>query len=178
MSRRTVDGLNQMMQAVVTEGTARKAMLDFTHSAGKTGTSSSYRDAWFVGFTGALVTGVWIGARQTSSPCTGTAASRVAACLRSVARLHVGGAQGAPDTRDPGPAAASEPGGRSTADLPICAATIRRQPKRRRRRRSAAASCRSRRAKRCARWPSACAGGAAARRPRAQATRRAGAARS
>ena len=31
--------------------------LDFTAVAGKTGTSSSYRDAWFVGFTGALVTG-------------------------------------------------------------------------------------------------------------------------
>jgi penicillin-binding protein 1A len=61
VSRRTVEGLNQMMQAVVTEGTARKAVLDFTASAGKTGTSSSYRDAWFVGFTGALVTGVWIG---------------------------------------------------------------------------------------------------------------------
>ena len=28
---------------------------------GKTGTSSSWRDAWFVGFTGALVTGVWVG---------------------------------------------------------------------------------------------------------------------
>ncbi len=61
VSRRTVEGMNQMMQAVVTEGTARKAMLDFTTAAGKTGTSTSYRDAWFVGFTGALVTGVWIG---------------------------------------------------------------------------------------------------------------------
>ncbi len=61
LSRRTVEGMNQMMQAVVTEGTARKATLDFTHAAGKTGTSTSYRDAWFVGFTGALVTGVWIG---------------------------------------------------------------------------------------------------------------------
>lgn len=61
VSRRTVEGLNQMMQAVVTEGTARRASLDFTTSAGKTGTSTSYRDAWFVGFTGALVTGVWIG---------------------------------------------------------------------------------------------------------------------
>jgi penicillin-binding protein 1A len=28
---------------------------------GKTGTSTAYRDAWFVGFTGALVTGVWVG---------------------------------------------------------------------------------------------------------------------
>jgi penicillin-binding protein 1A len=53
--------MNQMLQAVVTEGTGRRAILEFTHSAGKTGTSSSWRDAWFVGFTGALVAGVWVG---------------------------------------------------------------------------------------------------------------------
>ncbi len=58
---RHAEYMNQMMQQVVTEGTARRAILDFTTSAGKTGTSSSYRDAWFVGFTGALATGVWIG---------------------------------------------------------------------------------------------------------------------
>ena len=61
METRHVEFMNQMMQQVVTEGTARRAILDFTTSAGKTGTSSSYRDAWFVGFTGALATGVWIG---------------------------------------------------------------------------------------------------------------------
>jgi penicillin-binding protein 1A len=60
-SRRGVEQMNQMMQLVVTEGTGKKAALDFTHAAGKTGTSSSYRDAWFVGFTGSLVTGVWLG---------------------------------------------------------------------------------------------------------------------
>jgi penicillin-binding protein 1A len=58
---RHAEFMNQMLQQVVTEGTARKAQLEFTWSAGKTGTSSSYRDAWFVGFTGSLVTGVWIG---------------------------------------------------------------------------------------------------------------------
>jgi penicillin-binding protein 1A len=61
LARRVVEMMNQMMLAVVTEGTARKAILDFTHAAGKTGTSSGWRDAWFVGFTGALVTGVWVG---------------------------------------------------------------------------------------------------------------------
>ena len=58
---RVAEQMNQMMQAVVNEGTGQRATLDFTHAAGKTGTSSSYRDAWFVGFTGALVTGVWVG---------------------------------------------------------------------------------------------------------------------
>jgi penicillin-binding protein 1A len=61
VSRKVVEDMNQMMLAVVTNGTATKAQLDFATVAGKTGTSSSYRDAWFVGFTGALVTGVWVG---------------------------------------------------------------------------------------------------------------------
>jgi penicillin-binding protein 1A len=61
VSRRVAEMMNQMMLAVVNEGTGRRAILDFTHAVGKTGTSSSWRDAWFVGFTGALVTGVWVG---------------------------------------------------------------------------------------------------------------------
>jgi len=61
VSRKVAEEMNQMMLAVVTNGTAQKATLDFATVAGKTGTSSSYRDAWFVGFTGALVTGVWVG---------------------------------------------------------------------------------------------------------------------
>jgi penicillin-binding protein 1A len=58
---KVVEQMNQLMQLVVTEGTGKKATLDFTHAVGKTGTSSSYRDAWFMGFTGGLVTGVWLG---------------------------------------------------------------------------------------------------------------------
>jgi penicillin-binding protein 1A len=61
VSRRVAEMMNQMMLAVVNEGTGRRAILDFTHAVGKTGTSSSWRDAWFVGFTGALVAGVWVG---------------------------------------------------------------------------------------------------------------------
>jgi penicillin-binding protein 1A len=50
-----------MLQAVVLEGTGKASRLDYTNSAGKTGTSSAYRDAWFMGFTGEYVTGVWLG---------------------------------------------------------------------------------------------------------------------
>jgi penicillin-binding protein 1A len=49
-----------MMQAVVLWGTGRAAALD-RPAAGKTGTSGDYRDAWFIGFTGDLVAGVWVG---------------------------------------------------------------------------------------------------------------------
>ena len=61
IQRRHAEAMNQMMQMVVIEGTGKRAQLDFTYTAGKTGTSSSYRDAWFVGFSGSYVTGVWIG---------------------------------------------------------------------------------------------------------------------
>ena len=50
-----------MMNKVVEEGTGKKAMLEGIKAAGKTGTTNAYRDAWFVGFTGNLVAGVWYG---------------------------------------------------------------------------------------------------------------------
>jgi len=50
-----------MMNKVVEEGTARKAILDGIKSAGKTGTTNAFRDAWFVGYTGNYVAGVWFG---------------------------------------------------------------------------------------------------------------------
>ena len=50
-----------MMTKVVEEGTAKRAQLDGIQAAGKTGTTNSYRDAWFVGYTGNFVCGVWFG---------------------------------------------------------------------------------------------------------------------
>jgi penicillin-binding protein 1A len=53
--------MNQMMNHVVEEGTARRAQLDGIEAAGKTGTTNAFRDAWFMGFTGNYVCGVWFG---------------------------------------------------------------------------------------------------------------------
>jgi penicillin-binding protein 1A len=59
--------MNAMMQETLLVGTARKAELPGWPAAGKTGTSQDFRDAWFIGYTGHLVTGVWLG-NDDSSP--------------------------------------------------------------------------------------------------------------
>ena len=53
--------MNEMMHNVFVIGTAKKALVPGWPMAGKTGTSDDYKDAWFVGFTGNLVAGVWLG---------------------------------------------------------------------------------------------------------------------
>lgn len=53
--------LTYMMTQVVENGTGTKARLDGRPAAGKTGTTSAARDAWFIGFTADYVAGVWIG---------------------------------------------------------------------------------------------------------------------
>jgi 1A family penicillin-binding protein len=53
----------QMLRDVLTYGTA-KSLNSFSQerpSAGKTGTTDDYRDAWFIGYTPQLITGVWAG---------------------------------------------------------------------------------------------------------------------
>lgn len=50
-----------MMRGVVTNGTGTRANVPGYDLAGKTGTTSDYRDAWFVGYTGGFVTAVWVG---------------------------------------------------------------------------------------------------------------------
>src|SRR5437762_5989443 len=58
---RHVAMMNTMMQETLISGTARKAEIPGWVAAGKTGTSQDFRDAWFIGYTANLVTGVWLG---------------------------------------------------------------------------------------------------------------------
>jgi penicillin-binding protein 1A len=57
---RHVTMMNAMMRETLISGTARKAEIPWV-AAGKTGTSQDFRDAWFIGYTSNLVTGVWLG---------------------------------------------------------------------------------------------------------------------
>ncbi len=58
---RYVAMMNAMMRQTLLIGTAKHASLPGWPAAGKTGTSQDFRDAWFVGYTSHLVTGVWLG---------------------------------------------------------------------------------------------------------------------
>ena len=52
--------MHDVLASVVREGTGRAAKLN-APVEGKTGTSQSYKDAWFIGFTNDIVVGVWVG---------------------------------------------------------------------------------------------------------------------
>jgi penicillin-binding protein 1A len=61
LPEQTVAQMNGMLVQVPEWGTGRAAKLDGIPTAGKTGTTSSFRDGWFVGFTGNFVGAVWFG---------------------------------------------------------------------------------------------------------------------
>ncbi|MCI4677465.1 PBP1A family penicillin-binding protein [Rhodoblastus acidophilus] len=110
--------MNSMLEQTLIIGTARRASVPGWQAAGKTGTSQDYRDAWFVGYTSRLVTGVWVG-NDDNSPTRKASGGNLPAEIWSsymrdalrgmaVAGLPTGGwrSQGAPG---PGPAASLWP---------------------------------------------------------------------
>src|SRR6201999_4154066 len=59
--------MTRLMVQTVTTGTGKAARLTERPSAGKTGTTQDFHDAWFVGYSADLVTGVWIGNDNSSA---------------------------------------------------------------------------------------------------------------
>ena len=61
IERDTAFIMTSMMESVVKEGTGQRVKALGRPAAGKTGTSNDLFDAWFVGYTPQLITGVWVG---------------------------------------------------------------------------------------------------------------------
>ncbi len=71
-------GMNIMLHHVVTDGTGQRSRF-IVPSAGKTGSTSSYKDIWFVGYTGNEVGAIWFGNDDTSPMKEGTTGGLIAA---------------------------------------------------------------------------------------------------
>jgi penicillin-binding protein 1A len=61
ISAEAAGAVNRMLMQAVRIGTGKAAALGDRPSAGKTGTSQEFKDAWFVGYTRQLIAGVWVG---------------------------------------------------------------------------------------------------------------------
>jgi penicillin-binding protein 1A len=120
--RRPVDGrvlepavvraMTGMLEMAVSRGTGRRAALR-RFTAGKTGTSSDHRDAWFIGFTDELVVGVWVG-NDDGRPMRGVTGGGLPALIF---REFVLRAQGDAPFRPPPPPEKPAPG--TPGEIPV-----------------------------------------------------------
>ncbi len=91
INERAAGYLVYMMSKVVERGSGKRAQLDGRPVAGKTGTTQGARDAWFIGFTGNYVAGVWMG-YDDNSKLTGVTGGGLPATIwhETMTRIHEG----------------------------------------------------------------------------------------
>ncbi len=70
--------MNEMLAETLSSGTARRSQIPGWQTGGKTGTSQDFRDAWFIGYTSKLTTGVWLGNDDGTPTKRGTGGSLAA----------------------------------------------------------------------------------------------------
>ena len=114
IEQNTLAPLVEMMTGVMSEGTGRGASLPGRPSAGKSGTTQDFRDAWFMGFTADYVAGVWMG-NDDSSEMTKVAGSGLPAQLWKTVMLAAH--EGLPPRELPGARRVYQ--GPTNPDLPV-----------------------------------------------------------
>ncbi len=110
--------MNTMLRDVIVEGTATHAAIRGYDLAGKTGTTSDYKDAWFCGFSGGFTTVVWVG-KDDNSPMAGVTGGAAPTTLwrtymaTALPHVHAGAIPGGPPATFappiPAPLVAAEP---------------------------------------------------------------------
>lgn len=81
ISKETAFVMTDLLKAVITEGTGWRVRALKRPAAGKTGTTNDLRDAWFLGFSPNLATGVWVGYDDIKPMGKGETGSRAASPL-------------------------------------------------------------------------------------------------
>lgn len=91
IEREQAQWMSTLLQGVVIEGTGQRAQINGRRVAGKTGTSQMSRDAWFVGYTGQMVAGVWVG-NDDDTPTDGVTGGQLPAEIwrRFMSEAHEG----------------------------------------------------------------------------------------
>jgi len=84
LSTQVAQDMNFMLAKVPTEGTGRRAALEGVVTAGKTGTTNGYKDAWYVGYSGNLVGAVWYGNDDSSETNNMTGGSLPAMTFKEI----------------------------------------------------------------------------------------------
>ncbi|MCY4459027.1 MAG: PBP1A family penicillin-binding protein [Albidovulum sp.] len=108
VSKKTAQQLVYLMHQTVERGTGTRSRLEIHPSAGKTGTTQSAKDAWFIGFTADYVAGVWMG-YDDNTPLRGVTGGGLPAEIwrEAMSRIHEGIPPRALPMARPGPGSGS-----------------------------------------------------------------------